>query len=276
VEPKTTSVEAGDFYTPEQLKAQGHDPVQVDKVAVQYFDPVIGKPRIPKAAVADMTSVSSKKMAEEDKLSKQQDLLEQQYRVLRTKVLSNRSGGIGLQDAKVNAAVHARQLIEGATDPKTGKIDINQVTSPELAISLASLVSGGNAPALETIKTMTPTALSGYIKSQVGYIFGEPVDVLPQEWAQTLKHMIDRQALTSEALRDSYMEQLKTKRPTGLEKQRADMLESDGMGVSYADTFGLPRLKLGKDSSVEKQTGGLTPDEENELKELEAKYGNKK
>lgn len=193
------------------------------------------------------------------KEEQQQDKLEQAYRVLRTKALSNRSGGLGLQDAKVNAAVHARQLIDGATDPKTGQININQITNPELAMSLASLVSGGNAPALETIREMTPQSLQGYVKSQIGYLFGKPVDVLPQEWAQNLKHMIDRQALTSEALRDNYMEQLKSQRPTRLATERASQLESQDLGTSYADTFGLPKIKLGKgaNAALPQESSGL-------------------
>ncbi len=179
--------------------------------------------------------------------AQQQAKLEQEHATRLSKIYSNRSGGLGLQDAKVNAAIHSRELIEGARD-KDGSVHINQITSPELAMSLASLVSGGNAPAVETIKSMTPEALSGYIKSRIGFLFGKPVDVLPKAWVESLTHQLDRQGLTSEALRNQELTALKGLRPTRLDPTTAQTIENNFSSElpSYSKRYGLDPLDLKK------------------------------
>jgi hypothetical protein len=204
------------------------------------------------------------------KSDQQQAKLEQEHATRLSKVYSNRSGGLGLQDAKVNAAIHSRELIEGARDP-SGTVHINQITSPELAMSLASLVSGGNAPAMETIKNMTPEAMSGFIKSKIGFLFGKPVDVLPKAWVDSLTHQLDRQGLTSEALRDQELGALKGLRPTQLDPKTAQILE-DNMSSempSYSQRYGLKPLDLKTQSLTQPGTQGL----EDKKKALRAKLG---
>ena len=175
---------------------------------------------------------------------KEQDRMESEYR---KELLGGGRSAAGMgfktQDAKVNSAIHARELIEGSRDPKTGEVNINQIQSPELAQSIASIVSGGNAPSLEAMKSMEPQALSADIQKRIGYIFGEPRAILPKEWVDNLIHMIDRQGTVSEDLRDTYLNQIKKiGKPSRLNPDRAKKIEDEAIGTSYKKRFGLDKL----------------------------------
>lgn len=199
----------------------------------------------------------------------QQDKLEQNYRQALLKTISMRSGGLGMQDAKLNAAIHARQLIDGAPKDKNGNLEINQMVSPELALTLANIVSGSTSTSLEVFKNMNPDTLYKSVQSSIGHITGKPVNVLTPEWQQSIKHMLDRQGLTSEALRDKYIEGIKSMRPTTLDPKRAETLEKAELGSSYAETFGLN--KQGKNPSAPTQPG--TDPLAEKRKALRAKLG---
>ena len=232
------------FATPEQFRAL---------VSPEIADPVIasyhGNP-IPLSIVEHAYSWEVAKTAKDaaktgkdvtlaEKEEQHQDALEKQQRDRYDKEFSNRSGGIGLQDTKVNAAIHARQLIEGSRNPQTGEIEANQLTSPELAMTLANIVSGSSNANLETFNAMQPQALSADIQKKIGYLFGKPVKVLPKEWADQLVHMLDRQGVTSEKLRDKYFDDIDKTAPSKLAKERRDYLKELHRGNSYRDTFGI-------------------------------------
>jgi hypothetical protein len=171
------------------------------------------------------------------KEQQQQDKLEEQYRNQLSRYLP-RNPNFRLQDQKVNAAVHSRQLFEGSRD-ENGDVHLNQITSPEVALTLATLTSGKTTTNLEEFKAMKVQALQTKIKEMIGFIVGKPVDIIPKEWTENLLHMIDRQGVISEGLRDKYLEQYKKAKPTSLDPDRAANVEKIEVGSSYSEMFGM-------------------------------------
>src|SRR6185436_19329650 len=68
-----------------------------------------------------------------------QDLLEKDYSTILARGLSSRSGGLGLEDAKVQQANHLLAMFEADYNPKTGQYDIPLVQQKEMALGLARL-----------------------------------------------------------------------------------------------------------------------------------------
>ena len=105
------------------------------------------------------------------------------------------------QNNKVSSALHAMNLIDQATRPD-GTMDINQMTSPELAMTMANLISGGNSHTVEEFRSMNPPSLGKNIAELSGQLLNRPVPVLSQEWAQQIKQTIGRQGAMSQKIRD--------------------------------------------------------------------------
>lgn len=178
-----------------------------------------------------------------DKENQHQDALETKEQARFDKITSNRSGGLGRESGKVDSAIHARNLIEGARNPKTGQVELNQIQSPELALALSNIVSGssGGTGNVETFKAMQPQALSKTIKEKIGYLFGEPVDVMPKAWTDQLTHMLDRQGTTAEDLRDKYMDDFAKTSNSGLNPERMKKFIDTKRGNSYREIFKIPK-----------------------------------
>lgn len=155
-----------------------------------------------------------------------QSKLEQQYRTVLLKELSNRSGGLGLQDAKVNQAIHLKALVEQYKDDK-GNYNIPQVQYAELAMGLASLLSGTNTVSDSARESITQKTLSGDINGAISYITGAPQTGSTQDTFKNLIDSIDRQGMVAEDLRDSYVGTLHGFAPTDLEPSRVQALEKN-------------------------------------------------
>lgn len=168
-----------------------------------------------------------------EKLSEHQDALEQKYREALEKQLSNRSGGLGSQDAKVNQAVHLRSLLDQYYDPKTGNYNVPASQYEELAIGHAGLVSGGNAPSESMVNGIKQRTAKGDFAGAMGYVTGKTPTGTTQDVLKNLAESIDRQGTTSEDLRDQAVKGLKDLRPTKLEQKRAEALEKAQLGTSY-------------------------------------------
>ncbi len=177
-----------------------------------------------------------------NQMDKHQDQLEKNQVDRLDKGFSNRSGGLGLEDMKVNAAITAGNLLRGSRDPKTGQVNVNQLTAPEFALSLSNIISGGkNGGNIESFKAMQPQALSADIKSKIGYLLGKPVDVLPQQWVKALSDMLDRQGTTAEDLRDKYYEDINKTAPSQLDPDRLKRIMDVKRGNSYREAFGIQK-----------------------------------
>lgn len=165
-----------------------------------------------------------------------QDRLEKQATDLLTKQLSSRSGGIGLQDNKVNAAIHARQLINQAYDPQTGDFNVTQVPYGELAESVGALLAGNSGSSEGRINSLKQKTAQGDLNATVSYFTGKPSNATSQDALKQLVHIIDRQGEVSEDLRDKYLSDLK-KLPVfkQLDDDRAQSLYDSQLGSSYKD-----------------------------------------
>lgn len=165
-----------------------------------------------------------------------QDKLEQRATQLVTKAIQNRSGGIGLQDNKVNAAIHARELINQSYNSETGEFDVTQVPYGELAESLGSLLSGGTGSSEGRINSLKQRTAQGDLNAALSYVSGKPSNATSQEALKQLVHMIDRQGQISEDLRDNYLDGLK-KLPVfnELEPERSQALLDTNIGNSFKE-----------------------------------------
>ncbi len=165
-----------------------------------------------------------------------QDKLEQRATQLLTKQLSSRSGGIGLQDNKVNAAIHARELINQSYDPKTGNYDVTQVPYGELAESVGSLLSGGTGSSEGRINSLKQKTAQGDLNAVISYFNGKPSNATSQDAIKQLVHIIDRQGEVSEDLRNQYIDGIK-KLPvfSELEPDRAQSLLDSNITNSFRE-----------------------------------------
>lgn len=165
-----------------------------------------------------------------------QDKLQRTAEGYLTKQVSNRSGGLGLQDQKVNAAIHARQLIDQAYNPKTGAYDVTQVPYSELSESVANLLSGNSGTSEGRVMALKQKTAEGDLNSVISYFTGRPSNATSQDAIKQLVHIIDRQGQVSEDLRDHYVNQIKGL-PIFKELDPAvgDALMKTNLGSSYKD-----------------------------------------
>jgi hypothetical protein len=192
-------------------------------------------------------------LTQSTKEEQQQDKLEQQY--MQNLQRGMKTQAYTLQNAKVEQAIHVRQAMESGRD-ENGQLHLNQVTEPEVALGLANLVSNKSTTNLEEFRSMTPQARITFLKRAMGDFFGKPVDVLTPDWTNTLLHMVDRQGLTAEKLRDNTLAQYKKFKNTRLAPERAANAESVSAGTNYSDFFGVtPNEKESMLTPSAKQVG---------------------
>lgn len=170
--------------------------------------------------------------------NKNQDKLEQQYRSILSKELSNRSGGLGLQDAKVNQAIHLKSLATQYKDT-SGNYNVPKAQYAELVMGLANLLSPTGATSEgDRARLMSDTA-KGDIKGAIQYITGTPQTGNTQAIIKNLVDSIDRQGTVAEDLRNQAVGFLQGLAPTELDQNRKDALEKNTLS-SYK-TFGQPQ-----------------------------------
>lgn len=183
---------------------------------------------------------------------KGQQKLEQDYRQILVKELSNRSGGLGLQDAKVNQAIHLKALVDQFKDAN-GNYNIPTSQYYELAIGLASLVSPGNTTAESDRKEIAAKTAAGDIRGALQFITGEPQNGNTQDMIKNLIGSIDRQGQVAEDLRDQDVKFLHGLAPTDLKQERIDSLEKNTL-ASYRNPPVNPGDQAIKDESAAKDT----------------------
>ena len=180
-----------------------------------------------------------------------QDRLEKEYGDRLQRVVGSRSGGLGLQDQKVDQAIHLRSMINQSWNPQTKTYEIPEMQQGELVIGLANLMSGSSVSNMEQLRSVTPKTASGDMAHMVSYWTGQPITNQPQAMIKNLVSSIDRQGKVSEKLRDKYMNGLKMLRPKDLDKDRADAIASTSLTSSYDDIL--------KDSPDQQGTGSVQP-----------------
>lgn len=231
--------------TPEQGQQQGIDLSPIEQTfgmpkGSMWLNPATMKPEVNPIWKAKIEKQQAAQAAydvnQPFREVQRQDKLEQRATQLITKAVQNRSGGVGLQDNKVNAAIHARELINQAYNPETGEYDVTQVPYGELAESLGSLLSGGTGSSEGRVNALKQRTAQGDFNAALSYMSGKPSNATSQDALKQLVHMIDRQGEVSEKLRDTYVEQLK-KLPVfnELDADRAQALLDTNIGNSFKE-----------------------------------------
>lgn len=165
----------------------------------------------------------------------QQDKLEQQYRQTLLKEASSRSGDLGIQNQKVSQAIHLTSLLNQYKDPKTGDFNVPQAQYSELVFGLANLLSPNGTTSEGDRARLQSLTAAGDIKGALQYITGAPQNGNTQAIIKNLADSIDRQGGVAEDLRGQSVQFLQGLAPTGLDQNRIDALNKNGL-PSY-ETF---------------------------------------
>jgi len=162
---------------------------------------------------------------------KNQERLEQQYRGVLTKVLSSRSGGLGLEDQKVNQAKHLLALFDQSRDPKTGEYSIPKVMQSEIALGLARLISPTGQVGEGMMNEFNQRSAKGDLAGFLTYMTGHPFTGSTQDIFKMYRDSIERQAKVAEGNRESYLDSIRAYAPTDLADDRRQKLEQ-GLGLN--------------------------------------------
>jgi hypothetical protein len=155
-----------------------------------------------------------------------QSKLEQQYRTALLRGMSSRSGGIGLEDAKVQQANHLLSLFEQTYNPKTGGYDIPRVQMNELAMGLAKLTAGSSPAGEGLMREFQQRTAKGDVAGALTWLTGQPVAANTDALTKFMKESIERQGKTAETNREGEMAYLRNLAPTELEEDRRKKLEA--------------------------------------------------
>lgn len=148
---------------------------------------------------------------------KSQDELEQEARgVLRTE-FSSRAGGLGIEDQKVNQAIHLRSLL----DQYEGKNMPAQIQA-ELALGLAKLTSPGGTVGVELEKEFNQRTAEGGVSKAIAWLTGDPtlVNATSEKLREMFRDSIQRQGSVAEQNRQTYLNEMIAMLPTQLEPSR--------------------------------------------------------
>lgn len=171
------------------------------------------------------------------KEDQRQDRLEQNYRTLWTKGISRYSGGLGLQDSKVNQAIDLRTLLNTYYDKKTGNYSIPPSQHTELVIGLARLLSPTGQIAQELVHDLRQgTAKEQFAKLQIYFgldpvVAGGPTQSVIKMFANS----IDRLGLKSEEIRNKYYDDIRKLAPAELTQERKDAVSKEYLGSSFKE-----------------------------------------
>ena len=151
-----------------------------------------------------------------------QGKLEKQYADYKMKALSNRSGGLGLQDSKVNQAIDLRRLINQYYDPKTGQFIIPPSQHSELALGLARLLSPTGQVGIELMRELKQATGREALSKVLIAAGADPAQVggPTQSVAKMFIDSVDRQGETAEQLRDQYQQYISDNAPVDLDPNR--------------------------------------------------------
>lgn len=167
-----------------------------------------------------------------------QDKLEKQAGDYMNRIVNSRSGGLGLQDSKVNQAIDLRTLIDQSKDPQTGEYKISPAFQTELVLGLARLVSPSGNVGVELEKELSQKTAQEGLANMLIYFGGDPKKIggTTQSVIQAYVDAIDRQGLTAEQLRDKYTEGIKQRAEfSGLNDESKKRVLNSSLGSSFKE-----------------------------------------
>lgn len=155
---------------------------------------------------------------------KNQERLEESYRSLLKTTQSSRSGGMGLEDKKVDQAKHLLALLD-QTRGRDGAYSMTPVQQSELSMGLATLISPTGVPSDGARKDINAATASGDLAKLGTYLTGTPFAGTPQKIAELLRESIERQGVQAEQNREGHFGQLRAFAPTDLSAERKAKVE---------------------------------------------------
>lgn len=158
-----------------------------------------------------------------------QSKAEQEYRTVLARGLSSRSGGLGLEDSKVQQANHLLALLDQTYDPKTDTYNIPKVLQGELSAGLARLVAPGGQVGIGMLHEFEQRTAKGDLAGAMTYITGTPFPTATQDIAKMLKDSILRQGQVALENREGEMRYLRGLAPTDLDEKRRTALEATSL-----------------------------------------------
>lgn len=158
-----------------------------------------------------------------------QSKAEQEYRTVLARGLSSRSGGLGLEDSKVQQANHLLALLDQTYDPKTDTYNIPKVLQGELSAGLARLVAPGGQVGIGMLHEFEQRTAKGDLAGAMTYITGTPFPTATQDIAKMLKDSILRQGQVALENREGEMRYLRGLAPTDLDEARRKALEANSL-----------------------------------------------
>ncbi len=161
---------------------------------------------------------------------KNQQKLEKDYSTTLLKELSNRSGGLGLQDQKVNQAIHLKALYsQYATTDSKGNTTYNipKAQYAELVLGLSNLLAASGSTSDADRQALMSKTAAGDLKGALQYITGTPQNGNTQDIINNLVDSINRQGEVAQGLRDQDVQFLHGLAPTDLDPTRQAALEKN-------------------------------------------------
>lgn len=175
-------------------------------------------------------------------------------------IFSMRSGALGVQDAKINQAMHIKQLFDQSYDPKTGIYNLKAPQFAEATQGLATLVSNNNQTSEASRQEIKQRTLKGDFNGAVTYALGIPQNATSQEIAKMYIDAVDRQGLTAQSIKEKDISDIKNldsfSQLKKFDPERAENLYKANFGVDYRDYIKKPwadRIK---------QVTGQSPDDQ--------------
>lgn len=164
--------------------------------------------------------------------------LEKTYIGLKSRALSNRSGGLGLEDSKVNVGIHLRKALNTMYDAKSGNYVIPPSMHTELALGMARMISPTGVVPLQLEEQLRQkTAREGLAGAMI-YLGFDPATVggTTQSVSNFFVHQLDRQAQTAEENRGGYMDYIHGQAPVDLKPETIAKHDKVGLN-SYSSVL---------------------------------------
>lgn len=118
------------------------------------------------------------------------------------KEMTAANGEVGIQNKKVDQAIHLRQMSNGYKQPD-GTYKMNKAQAEELVLGLSNLLSSGQQATVSAQDALTMKSLQEKIGEAFQYTTGDVKATVPSDFIKLYSDMIDRQGEVSEDLRNN-------------------------------------------------------------------------
>ena len=125
-----------------------------------------------------------------------------------TLMLLRSKQGFGIQNNKVDQAIHLRNLLDQDYDPVNKVYNIPKSQYTELAVGAANLIAPGGAATESTIQNLQQKTAAGDFNGAISYVTGLPQTASTSDVYNILSKTVNNQGMQSESLRDNYLSQV--------------------------------------------------------------------